>query len=146
MPAFEALDDASVLRLARLGRAQRKPRYHVFYHEGGRADTLFVLLAGTVRLAAGRDSRARELQPPAAFGLEALAALAAGEEEEEGGGGDERGGGDHGGAPAAPPLEHRLEEAMASHAGALVVLLPSAVVRSALYELAATAAARGAAS
>ena len=63
------------VRLSRLGRLQRRDRYHGFYHEGARPDGLFVLLSGAVRLQAGGDESGRDLKPPCVFGLESLAAL-----------------------------------------------------------------------
>jgi CRP-like cAMP-binding protein len=63
------------VRLSRLGRLQRRDRYHAFYHEGARPDGLFVLLSGAVRLQAGGDETGRDLKPPCVFGLESLAAL-----------------------------------------------------------------------
>ena len=88
LPAFRHFSDESLSRLARLGRLQRRARYQHFFHEGSKADALYILVSGTVRLVAGGDqSTGREIKPPTVFGLEALAAL---DPELAGGEGTER--------------------------------------------------------
>jgi hypothetical protein len=109
------------VRLSRLGRLQRRDRYHAFYHEGARPDGLFVLLSGAVRLQAGGDEAGRNLKPPCVFGLESLAAL--GET-----------------ALGIRPVE-RLEEAT-STLPSVVVHVPGALMLSAILEQAATLDAR----
>lgn len=105
------------MRLSRLGRLQRRDRYHAFYHEGARPDGLFVLLSGAVRLQAGGDETGRDLKPPCVFGLESLAAL--GET-----------------ALGIRPVE-RLEAAT-STLPSVVVHVPGALMLSAILEQAAT--------
>ena len=116
LPALRHLTDETIHRLVRRGRLQRRSRYQHFYHEGAQADGLFILVSGTVRLAAGRDQsrHGREVKPPAVLGLEALAAL------------------------AEPTGEERLEGAMALRPS-VCVHLPSHSIRSAILELAAQA-------
>ena len=81
--AFRHFSDEALSRLVRLGRMQRRSRYQHFYHEGSRADAIFILVSGTVLLSAGRDQKGgRELKPPAVFGLEALGTLSEGQGEE----------------------------------------------------------------
>ena len=112
--AFKLFSDESLNRMVRLGKLMRRSRYQHFYHEGSKADSVFVLVSGTVRLMAGRDQskNGREIKPPAVLGLEALAALAEGEGEE------------------------RLEGAMAVRPS-VCVIVRGETIRSAVLEIAA---------
>ena len=46
MPALAQLPNESILRMARMGRLQRRSRYQKIYHEGARPEGLFVLVSG----------------------------------------------------------------------------------------------------
>ena len=72
LPAFQHFNDETVMRIARLGKVQRRERYAMLYHEGSPPDGLFVLLSGTVRLSSGRDVNGREIRAVTLFGMEAF--------------------------------------------------------------------------
>jgi hypothetical protein len=120
LPALRAFGEETLRRLVRLGRLQRRKRYQHFYHEGARPDGLFVLVSGTLRLCSGSDQHGgREVKPPAAFGLEALAALGVNE-----------------GPANATTAVLRVEGAMATQ-NSVAILVPGDLSRSAILELAA---------